>query len=244
MFGVVWGQWLEAHDTRPCGPRLEQVGPCRRQNQDRYLERSGVCHEEVEQGRLRPVQVFDAEDERPLCRERRDEVAERPGDVLRSHRPAQSDERGDSGGDLLVDKSAHLRARVLGGVFVVDRSSLADDLGARPEGDSLPVREATPVQNASAGAQSQLDLGDKARLADPRLANDGQEPAATLGARLFERCFQPADLLFAADERGRGRARGRPRCDAAEAESGSGSPFPFASTGTSRSASTASPASR
>ena len=126
----------------------------------------------------------------------------------------------------------------------MDRGSLADDLGDRPEGDSLPVREATPVQNARVDAQAQLGLGDKARLANPRLANEGQEPAATLGARLVESRFQPAELLFAANEWGRSRSRSRRRGDVAEAINRKRLRLAFRVERWSCSASTASPTSR
>ena len=76
---------LERHQGRvrlggPRRSRLEQVGPCQADDQDRGGARSADdVLEEVEHRRLGPVNVVDDEDERPGRGDRLEEASEGPG---------------------------------------------------------------------------------------------------------------------------------------------------------------------
>ena len=216
-FRVIRVQWLETHDAGPVRPSLEQIGSRGGEEEDGDVE-LGEADEEVEQGRLGPVQVLDREDQRALCRQRADEPAQSPGDVLGSHRAAQPDERRDSRGRLLVDEARHLRPRFLTGVVVVNAGGRPDDLRYRPERDPLSVGQAAAFQHATARAEPQLDVRDEPRLADARLAHDGDKHAPRLGTRALERLFELVHLPLTADERDSRGSRSGHGGDAEETE--------------------------
>ena len=76
-------------------------------------------------------------------------------------------------------------------------------------------------------------LGDEPALADPRLADDGDELHRRLALRAEEGLEEQRLLVLAADERRLGRGLGltdRLRASSAR-QTGIGSAFPFASTG-------------
>src|SRR5262245_50822337 len=99
--------------------------------------------EEIEQGRLRPVQVFQDEDERTLRREPLEELAVCP--------------------ERNFDRAQLVRVRNLGRLL----GKVAEHLPERPEGDSLAVGEAASPEDACPLAQGGGELVRQARLADP-----------------------------------------------------------------------------
>ena len=110
--------------------------------------------DELEEGRLRPVDVVEDEDERPLARARLAELAEEPGELGRGRRRLGV-ERGENGVALL----ALVRA--------------VENLPQRPVRDALAVGEtAAPERRDALRAPRQLG-------GEPRLARRPGEPTTT-----------------------------------------------------------------
>src|SRR4029450_4996806 len=95
--------------------------------------------DEVEKGRLRPLQVIEGENDRPTSRERLDQLPYRPERLLRRRlRVEQPDGRGEPAGDegrpgLGRDELGDPRACARGVEMVADRCGPADDVDERPE---------------------------------------------------------------------------------------------------------------
>ena len=77
----------------------------------------------------------------------------------------------------------------------------ADDLDERPVGDAVAVRQAAPFEDVSVLAQRRDELGREARLADARVAENGDDSAGPLQHDLIEGRAKPRELDDAADER-------------------------------------------
>ena len=88
------------HDPRrararsPVGARLEELGPSRADDQDRRLvDRLQEVVDELEERRLRPVDVLDDEDDGPVGREVLEEPAHRPEQLLDRERLVRQPDR-------------------------------------------------------------------------------------------------------------------------------------------------------
>jgi hypothetical protein len=114
----------------------------------------------------------------------------------------------DDGGDpldglgLIGQETGDLGVRLLGCVLITDACRGAHDLAKRPEGDALAVGQATSVHHARVNGNPGEQLADEAALADARVAEDGHEPRATVGAHRLVRLEQRRKLPLAADHRG------------------------------------------
>ena len=190
---LVGRERLQPQRHRPGRAPLEQLraGPCtgaaaaRPPKQSRRLD-------EVEERLLAPLQVVEADDERRLLLE---QLAERPGDLVRARRTvALAEQRPQRGRRLLV-----------GG----QRVELLDHLDDGPVGDPLAVGEAAPADDACLDAVERLR--DQARLADARVADHRHELAGRLRQRPVPRLQKRRQLVRATDEARRVRALGRPR---------------------------------
>ena len=126
---------------------LEQVVPGVRDHQEGdALHGLEEVLDEVEERLLRPVQVVEDHDQRPLPRQRLDELADAPEELLdRELLHGEPDGRGDAlGCSRIVDEGVELRARARAVVAVEDAGGLAHGLDERPERDALTVWEAAP----------------------------------------------------------------------------------------------------
>ena len=122
-------QRLEEHGRRelavsPARARIEQLRAGRAEEQDgRVPAAFGDVLEQVEQGRLGPVDVLDDDDQRAHLRDLLEEPADRPGDLfLGAGVGRQADRTGDAGGEqigvaLALEPGADLR-RALSAVSV------------------------------------------------------------------------------------------------------------------------------
>jgi hypothetical protein len=207
------GEWLEEKELRrrsqlcPRRARFEQLGPraCEQQNRFAGAETGDVL-EEVEEGRLGPVQIFEHDDERALMRERLQQPSHRP--VRLVHRP-QSFRGADGTGDEVGDEIAGL-------VFTEQLRDnrprlflrhLLHDLDQWPVGDALAVGQTPSDQHARLLADGPDSFAQQARLADPGLAEHGHELAAPLSDRALKTRRKGRELLLTTDERGRERTR-------------------------------------
>jgi hypothetical protein len=184
---------------RPRRAPLEKIRPCgAEQEKGGIIRERGDVLDQVEESRLCPVQVVEDDDQRPGLGQGLEELPEAPRNLLRSRRRLGRAERDADAelGEAGVGAGAERLAQV---------SDLVDDLGERPVGDSLSVREAAADHDASVCASEQL--AGEPRLADSRRADDRRELRCARLDRARERVLEPAELVGAADERGFDRTR-------------------------------------
>ena len=171
---------------------VEQLRARDAEEEDRRVAREvGDVLHEIDEDRLRPLQVVDDDDLRPLG-------------STGFEQPAEGELRlGRRGADHRVGLDA-------------DREQ---DLDERPVGDPLPVREAPTPQDVGRVAHSFEEVGDEARLADPGRPEQREEAAGAVGDRVLVVAPEPLPLALASDERRLGvtcerrRRRGRRRRD-------------------------------
>ena len=83
LFCFLRGERLEAHETAPARPPVEQLRPRHADEQDRRAGRhERDMLDQVEQCFLGPLDVVEDEHERPLTSGRLDELAERPRELV------------------------------------------------------------------------------------------------------------------------------------------------------------------
>ena len=139
-----FGQWLE-QDRRgvelAAAPRrtvVQELGTRRADEEDRRVPRQvGDRLDEVEQGRLGPVDVVDEDDERPLVGEVLQRATERPDELFLGRRRLETDEADEAARDRRClrqsgDERVDPLTLRLGGVAFLDAGRLPDDLGDRP----------------------------------------------------------------------------------------------------------------
>ena len=144
----------------------------------------GDVLDQVEEGRLAPVQVVEDHHDRPLGRPSLEQLAKGPRDLL----------RGASGGVVAEDRGE--RTDRLAG-----RDELLHDLGDRPVGDAFAVGETAAADDRRVDAAEELLR--ESRLADARGAEDREEVARAVAGDAGER--RPRAARAAA--RGRSSAR-------------------------------------
>ena len=105
--------------------------------------------DELEEGRLGPVDVLEQDDERARRGELLEELASPPVELLHGERLLREPDRGrDAGGHVgVVVERGQLRVRLLRAVALGDPGGLADGLGERPEADAVAVGETAATQN-------------------------------------------------------------------------------------------------
>ena len=168
----------------PVGTVLGELRPGEAEHHDRCIrDRRREAGEQVEQRRLGPLDVVDDDDERPGAGGGGEEVADRPGRLLRGRgavgEPEQLRDRRphDDAPRRAVDARLDERPRLGGRVLVPDPGELAHDLADRPVGDALPVGEARAADDPGPCSDPRDELRHEARLAHARLADDRHQPA-------------------------------------------------------------------
>ena len=131
---------------------VKQIVTSRADHEERHIGRGGDhLLDELEEGRLRPMNILDADDQRSLAGDRLQQVSRGPGGVFDPEGGGgQTDDGGDPLDDLrLVRKDRkQLCVSALRRVLVEDGGELTNDLAQWPERDSLAVREAPAAQHA------------------------------------------------------------------------------------------------
>ena len=209
------------------------VGPVEEGDPDRVaLGQVEQLLDQVERRLVGPVQVLEHEQHRPLARERAHEILDRV-DAAPVHRLAA--QLAQAGGGLGVGREAEQagqeRVDVVGvveerldGRLQVEPDARLARRGARAEPvaqeladgavrERLGVGEAAALEHEQPVAERRRRLGDQARLADARLAGDGDDRADPVGEPI-ERVAHLGQLGVAADERA--LLGGRPRLDLAQ----------------------------
>ena len=185
---------------QPARVAVGQIGPREADDQDgRFAAPADQVLDQVEELGLRPLEVVEGDDQRPLT----GDVLEQPA-YGRPHRllgPARasgdSDRAGHAPGDvfrirLAVEQFLDPRLRQLAGC-------LADEITERPVRDSLSVGKAATVQYRSLLLDVGEQLADEAGLSDSRRADHLDDSALLQLCGFVERRPQPAELSFATD---------------------------------------------
>jgi hypothetical protein len=194
--------------------RGAQLGPCRRQHQQRHP--GAPLHQvlgQVEQQRLGPLEVVDFEHHRPRRGERGQQAAHHEEGLFgRGRRPGE--QRADAGGDagalglLAGHHGVDRRAQRLGAGAGREAEVRAQRLGQRREGGSARG-VALGAEHARTVSQPARQLGQQARLAEPRRAQHHGQPRRGRGDGRVVHRAEPPQLVAAPDERD-GRRAGRP----------------------------------
>jgi hypothetical protein len=182
---------------------VHELGPRGGNEQQRTADVVQPCFEEVEEGLLRPVQVFDQHDgallghelleerdprlAKPIARGERMEVCR----CLEPEREAQD--------RAFAEPTAHR----VGRIALEQAEVLANDLTERQVRDPAAVREAAPDAPLRFGrlrAEPLPELADQRRLPDSGLAHDRDELGRLLLDRATVCTLQRFELLLAADE--------------------------------------------
>ena len=223
------------------GPDVEQVGPGGGDDQDRHaLGLAGEVLDQLEEGRLGPVDVLEQDHERLLAGGCLEQLADRPerlGRVGGGLRLAERTSHAlDDRGRVLVvlQQPRDPGLRLLGALVVRGAHEALDDRAQRPEGEALAVGEAAAGHDLGLAAQRGPEVLRQARLADPGRADDRDQLAAAPRDRAVE------GLAHAGPARARGRpaarrgAESRSACPSATStrrKAGTGSLLPFSSSG-------------
>ena len=185
---------------------LEQVGPSRAdEEQRRVVDRLRQVLDEVEEGRLGPVDVLEHDHPRSYPRERGEQSPRTPEELLDRKRLARQAERRrharDGRGPFLLGH-ARLEARASRGGFVVlsDARGVAHYLGERPERDALAVRQAPAAVHSRHVRDAGRESVDEMRLPGTRVGDRRDEAALARLDRLVERRAQDGELSPATDE--------------------------------------------
>jgi len=163
--------------------------------------------DQVEHRRLRPVDVLEDDDERPLACERLEQLPRCPEGFLGGGRvAAEPDRRRDPVDDdrRILAVREQLRDPVpllLEREAVPQLRNVADDLVERPERDPLAVGQAAASHPARPTLERVEEFGGEARLADARCAEDREEVAGPLALRALERVVQDRQLEAPSDDR-------------------------------------------
>ena len=204
----------QAAGRRQRRARVAQLGPRGRQHQQRHV--AAPLHQvldQVEQQRLRPLDVVDRQHHRPHAGERGEPAADDEEDLLRRSRRAGQQRRdpvGDPGALGLAFRQPRQdrRAQVVAAAAVVDAEQPAQRLGERREGGAAG-RVAMRHQDGRPVAEAAGELVDQTRLAETRRSeHHGQAGSGRRDGGVVDRADAP-QLVVAPDERDRRRA-GRP----------------------------------
>ena len=154
VFGLQ-GRQLDRRHSRPRRPDLGEVAAGKAADEDRRVARpAGEVLDQVEERGLRPLDVVQHEQHRPLAGERLEQPPESPVDLVAARMRLGA-------ADRLEQAAAHGLAVALLGEDGVEVEA-ADDLDERPVGDSVPVRQAAALEDVSVVAQRADELGRQA----------------------------------------------------------------------------------
>ncbi len=153
------------------------------------------------------MNVLDDYDQGPLPSDALEEPADRPEDLLLGCCfGRQPDRRTDPGSQkvavaLVAEHGAKLVACALAAVSLVDPGRAPDDLGNRPVGDPLAVRQTVAAQDRRLAGEAGDELGNEATLADAGRAEQGEQAGGPVVDGPSEGLLEAGQFSFSADER-------------------------------------------
>ncbi len=184
LVAVAVRQWAQRHRERvqaagpPTRPGLLELRTGHAHQQDRSTARHvGEVVQQVHQARLGPLHVVDHENHGPVCGQRLDQAAKRPCHLGCGGGPNAAHHRLQPGEDLVpVGDARHM----LGERRRIGLRQGGQHLDRGPVGDALAIRQAPALQHQCISTDPGEQLLDQPRLADPRLAYDGEQDAGRL----------------------------------------------------------------
>ena len=204
---------------------LGQVRARRADDQDR---RAALVLEQVldepQERRLGPVQVVEEDQHGPLPRQRLEQAADGPGDLLRAREHVvEADRAGEPGDDEVRLRHARqqreqLLACRIAGVAVLDPRERLQHDREREVGDPLAVGDAAALEHGGALADDCGELVGEPRLPGAGVAEQGDRPARAL-TRPPPRRPRAARPVRASDRRAATRAGARGRARPAQGRS-------------------------
>ena len=237
---------LDPHVARARGPlrqALDELVAGRADEEERrVLGRVHDVLDEVEEGRLRPVDVLEEDDERPWSRERLEQPAGAPGELLaRELRRHEADRRRDALLRVGVPgERRQLLERHLRRVALEDPSRLPHRLGERPEGDAVAVGQAATAEEAPVRHPARCTNSSMRRdfptPASPTTVTSRQRRSATAPSSAPRRLSSSSSRPTIGASMRRGRSA--PSRTATSRYAGTGSDFPLSSSGSTSSTST------
>ncbi len=198
------------------GPPLGELRSRERQHEERVVARPlEQVLDEVEEGRVGPLQVLEDEHDGALLGEPLEEEPPGGEEILpvAGRVLGEAEQVGESRlepaslgfiPDALLEHRAQLRERFVRGVFLRDQCAHPHHLGERPVGDAVSVREtAAPVPQhlVDRPVEVLLELPGEARLADACDPDHRDEVRFPFLRRAVEVLLDEAQLARAADER-------------------------------------------
>jgi hypothetical protein len=191
-----------------CLAVLEQVGPGEAAENDREARApSGDVLEQVEKGRLRPLDIFEHDDHRLRRRKRFEQSANGPEDLLRQDFRRREAEHA---GELLVgpftlawigEQRANALARALLAVGLAEPCGLPHELDNGPEARPLAIGGTAAAEGKHVVAERIDELLRQAALADAGRAEHQHQRGGRVGNCLVEECAKSVQFVLAADDR-------------------------------------------
>ena len=185
----------------PGGMPIEQVGSRKANDQHRRVLRPPAeILDQVDEGRLGPLKVVEADDQRLLARQVLEQAAHRPHRVLgRSRHLPEADRPRQTRRD--PPRFRFVLHQLLDRLLRELACRAADEVSERPVRDALPVRQAAAEKHTGLCARVRQQLVHQARLPDPGRAEHRHEFARVVANRFLEDLPQPDELILAADHR-------------------------------------------
>jgi hypothetical protein len=162
---------------------------------------------QVEEGRFRPVDVVEDDDDGLVAREAFEELAHAPERLLAragfaSPREEAPDQRDDPIGVVRANEQRpNLRTRRLEIVVSRDAGGLLDDLGEREERDAVAVRQAAAAQHPGGCSRTGQELLHQPRLPDARGTEEGEQVRGSFAHCVGKSAFEELMLLRPPDHR-------------------------------------------
>ncbi len=185
----------------PRGVAVEQVGPGEAEDEDRGVPGPAEhVLDQLDEGRLRPLEVVEAHDQRPLARDVLEQPTDGPHRLFRRGRVvAYSDRRGHLARDPL---SVRFPCEQLVEPAPTQSSGgVANDVPQGPVCDPLAVGEAAANEHRRLVAYLGQELLGQPGLADARGAENRHESRGLIPYRLLERGAQLRKLVLSPDHR-------------------------------------------
>ena len=191
----------------PPGANVQEVGSRHRQEEDRRLTGEvGDVLDQIEEGATRPLEVVEHDHDRPLSRERLQEPAAGPEDLLGSGHLSDPGELRHAFGDRLpvlvvVEETRDTVAEGVGRSLIGRADRLLHDLDHGEERRPFPVRQAASAVDARR-RNAREELFDEARLADPGRSQDRDQVTGRIRHRPFGCLREDGERSATSDHRG------------------------------------------
>ena len=167
----------------------------------RVLGRLHEVLDELEKGRLRPVDVLEEDEERPRPGQRFEHFPRTPLELLAGELGRREPDRRCHArlGLGVAGERRELLERDFGRVALDDPGGLSNCLCQRPKGDPFAVGKAAAAKEGHISLDRAYELVDEPRLPDAGLADHGDEPTLLRRCRLGQALTEFLELVIPPD---------------------------------------------